>query len=96
MAEGNDWPVVVRNLRRVRQKWARMTRVLSREGEDARTSGKIYLAVIKSVLLYRSETWVLTPHIQRVLGGFHHRVTRRLTVRQPQKGQGGGWIYPPL
>ena len=39
--EGNDWPAVVRNLRRVRQKWARMTWVLSREGEDARTSGKI-------------------------------------------------------
>ena len=61
-----------------------------------RTSGQIYLAVVQSVLLYRSETWVLTPHMQRVLGGFHHRVACRLTGRQLKKGQDEGWVYPPL
>ena len=30
-----DWPAVVRNLRKVRSKWAWMTRVLSREGAYA-------------------------------------------------------------
>ena len=34
--------------------------------------------------------------MQRVLGGFHHRVVRRLTGRQPQKGRYGGWVYPLL
>ena len=48
------------------------------------------------VLIYGSDTWVLTPHMQRVLGGFHHRVARRLTGRQPRKGRDGGWVYPPL
>ena len=71
----------------------RLTWVLSREGEDARTPGNIYLAVVQLVLLYRSEPWVLKPRMQRVLVSFHHRVARRLTGRQPRKGRGRGWVY---
>ena len=85
-AEDDYWPAVVRNLRHARQKWERLTWVLSREGADARTSGQIYLSVVQLVVLYGSETWVLTPHMQRVLGGFHHRVAHRLTGRQLRKG----------
>ena len=86
--------MVVCNLRRARQKWAWTTWVFSREGADARTSGRIYLAVVKSVMIYGSESWVLTPHMKRVLGGLFHRVARRLTGRQPRRGQEGGWVYP--
>ena len=38
----------------------------------------IYLAVIQVVLVYGLEMWVMTTCIERVLGGFHHRVNRRL------------------
>ena len=89
-------PAVERNLRRARQKWARITRVLSRKGVDARTLGQIYLVVVQAVLIYGPDTWVLTPHIQRVLGGFHHRVSHRLTRQKLQKVRDGGWFYPPL
>ena len=34
--------------------------------------------------------------MKRVLGRFHHRVARGLTVWQPRKGCHGGWFYPPL
>ena len=70
--------MVVRNLRKAWQKWVRLMRVLSREGADARTLGQIYLAVVQLVLLYRSETWLMTPRIRRVLGGFHYKVARSL------------------
>ena len=69
-AEDDDWPEVVHNHQQARHKWARMTQILSREGADARTLGQIYLAVVQSVLLYGSETWVLTPLMQRVPGAF--------------------------
>ena len=95
-AEDNDWLAVVCNLRRARQKLVCMTQVLSREGAYARTSGQIYLAVLQSFLIYSSETWVLTLLMQRVLGIFHHRVDHMLTGLQPQKGQDGVWVYPPL
>ena len=96
MAEDNDWTAVVRNLRQVRQKWALLTQVLSREGADARKSGQIYLAVVQSFLLNRSETWVLTPRMQRVLVRFYHRVAHRLNGRPPQKGQDEGSFYPTM
>ena len=91
-----NWPAVVNNLWRARQKWVRLTRVSSREGADARTSGQIYLAVVHLVMLYRSDTWVMTPHIGRVWGISHHRVSHRLTGRQTWKGRDGLWVYLPL
>ena len=34
--------------------------------------------------------------MNRMLGGLHHRVARRLTGWQPQKGRDGGCVYPLL
>ena len=82
-AEDNVWSVVVRNLQRARQEWWRLTRILSRVVSDARTLVQIYLVVFQSFMLYGLYTWVLTPRIKRVLGGFHHRVACRLTGGQP-------------
>ena len=39
--EEEDWPTVVRNLQRASQKWMQLTRLLSREGADARTLEQI-------------------------------------------------------
>ena len=74
----NNWIAVVSNLRKVWRKWARITRVLSREGADVQTLGRIYVAVIQAVPLYGSETWVLTPCFGEILVRFHHRLARRL------------------
>ena len=38
----------------------------------------------------------MTPHIGKVLGGFHHRVASKLTGRQLRRGQDSGWVYTPL
>ena len=80
--EDNDCPEVVRNLRSARHKWEWPTQVLSKEGEDSRTPGQIYVVVVQLVLLYRSLAWVLTPRMQRVMGGLHHSVDRRLTGKK--------------
>ena len=79
-----------------RRKWARLTRVLGREGEDARTSVYIYLEVFQYVMLYGLEMWIMTPRIGRLLGGFHNRVSCRMVGRQPQRVRGEGWVYLPL
>ena len=62
------------------------TEVGSTGGDDAQTYRRIYIAVVKAILMYGSETWVRTPSIGRVLGGFHYRVTQRLRGQQPRKG----------
>ena len=74
----DDWLVVMCNLRRVRQKWVRQRKVLGREVADDRTFGRLCVAAVHTVLLYGSETWVMSPHIGRTLGGFHYRVDHRL------------------
>ena len=54
------------------------------------------MAVVQAVLLYKSETWVMTPRIVRDLGIFYHRVARRLLGRKPRRVIDGIWRYPPL
>ena len=73
-----------------------VTWVLSREGVDARTSGRIYLVVVQSVMLYGLETWVMKSCVGRVLGRFHHRVDQNMTGRKPQRGRVRVWVYHPL
>ena len=70
--------------------------MLIRELGDARTFVRIYVVVVQAVILCGSDMWVMTPRIGIVLGGFHHRVSHRLTGRQPRRGQDGGWLYPLL
>ena len=90
LAEYEDLAAVLHNLRRAQKKWARLTRVLGREGEDARTSGIFYVEVVQVVLLYGLKTWLMSPRIGRTLGGFHHRVSRRMTRRKPRRGLENG------
>ena len=54
------------------------------------------MTVVQAVMLYGLETWVVTPHIGRVLDGFHHRVARRLMVRQHRRGRYSLWVYPSI
>ena len=83
----DNCPGVLHNLRKAQQNWEWISRVLIREGVDARTLGRIYVTVVQAVMLYGFETWVMTPRSGRVLDGFHHRVARKLIVRQPRRGR---------
>ena len=48
------------------------------------------------VILFRSETWVMTPHMGWALGIFQNRVFRHLTERYTQRLWGGSLEYPSL
>ena len=60
-------------------------RILSQEGEDPKVSGHFYKAVAQAVLLFGSDTWVLTLRMERALDIFHNRVVRRITGRHPMR-----------
>ena len=95
-AEDDEWLAVGRNLRHARQKWKRLTWILSREGAYEMTPGHIYLVVVQSVLMYGSDTWVPKPRMKRFLGRFHHRVARSMIGQKLRKGQDGVYVYPLL
>ena len=82
-AVDDNWPAVVGNLQKAQMSWAWMTRILEREGASPRVLGMFFKAVVQEVLLFGSETWVMTPDMGRALGSFQHRVSRQITGRQP-------------
>jgi hypothetical protein len=93
----DDWLDIIKSLVKARQRWDRISRVLTREGATPRVSAMFYKAVIQTVLLYGSETWVLTARIISKLEGFHRQIARPLTGRAPvYLRREGQWQYSPL
>ena len=90
-AGDDDWPEVVGNLKKARKSWGRLRRILGREGATARISGAFLKGVVKQVLLFGAETWVVTPRMERALSGFLHGAARRLTGRQARRGRNSAW-----
>ena len=87
MEVDDDWTEVVSNFSRARVVWKRMTRILSSEGTGPWLSRFLFKAVVQTVLLFGVETWVINPHIGRILVGFQGQVARRLNGRLP-------WLKP--
>ena len=48
----DDWPSVVGNLRKAKQSWGRVSRVIIREGADPKVSQAFYIAVTQAVFLF--------------------------------------------
>jgi hypothetical protein len=71
--EDKEGPAVMRNLARARAKWASMRRFLVRDAADPKTMATFYRTVVLYVLLYGSESWVLTSDLMRQLRSFHRR-----------------------
>ena len=74
MAADDDWPVGVSNLSQARAVWKRMTRILIREGAELQVSVFFFKSVVQDMLIFGSETWVVTPRIGRALGGFQDQL----------------------
>ena len=55
-----------------------------------------YVAVVQVVLLFGSRMWVLTPRLEKVLEGFHHRALQRMAGMGPIRQQDGTWVYLPI
>ena len=89
-ADGN-WPAVVSKFLMMKAVWKRMTIILSREGAESRVSGFFFKLVVQEVLLFGAETWVVTPHMGRVLGGFQDQVAWWLEGRLPRRKTDGKW-----
>ena len=96
MAGDDDWPAVAGNLAKAQRSWGRLHRILRREGATPRILGSFFKAVVQQVMLFRAETWVVTPKMERALRGFLHGAVRRLTGRQARRAKNGEWYYPSL
>jgi hypothetical protein len=79
--DDQDVSACIRSLQRARTKWAVVSRVLKRHGASQRSFARFDLVIASTVLLYGSDTWVVTKHMQNMLTSFHNRCARDITRR---------------
>jgi hypothetical protein len=91
--DDKDGPAVMKNLARARAKWASMRRFLVRDAADPKTMAAFDRTVVLYVLLYESESWVLTGDLMRQPRNFHRRCCRGLTGKFIQQDEEGEWIW---
>ncbi len=95
LQDDDDVQAVWSQLRKVQGTWARVGQVLRRENAPPRTSAKFYQAIVQSVLLYGSKTWVLSKAIMARLEGFHiHAVYPMAKEHVPRRVPHRQWVYP--
>ena len=73
-----------------------IARVMAKTGERVRAREAMYQVVAQSVLLYISESWVVTGWMLKDLEGFHNWAVRRITGTTATHGEGGEWEYTPV
>jgi hypothetical protein len=59
----DDWLAARSNLHKAWNRWTMISRVLARKTASHRISALFYKATIQTILLYGSETWVITDEI---------------------------------
>ena len=59
--------MVVSNLFKAWKKWYWLKIILTQAGENMRLYGTFFKALVQVVLLFGSETWVMTPHMGKAL-----------------------------
>ncbi len=95
LLDDDDIQAVWCQLCKARGTWARIGQVLQRENAPPRVSAKFYKAIVQSVLLYGSETWVLSPAAMARLKGFHIRTAYQMAKEHvPWWGPNLQWVYP--
>jgi hypothetical protein len=95
--DDDDIQAIRPQLWKARGTWARVRQVLRAENVPLQVAAKFYKAVVQAMLLYGSETWVLSTAALASLEGFHIRAAYRMVVRhKPRRGPGNRWIYLKL
>jgi hypothetical protein len=98
MSQDNDNIRAIRaQLWKARATWARVGQVLRSENASPHISARFYQAIVQAILLYGSETWVLSQTALAWIEGFHICAAYRMAKQhKPKRGPCNVWIYPRL
>ena len=77
------------NLRKAQRRWGTVEKVLGKKGAPIKDRPMMYKAILQAVLLYGSESWVVTDAMMTVLEGFHHMILIRIARMMARMGGGG-------
>lgn len=74
----DDTETINRQLRKTKIRWMKLSKILKRHDANPRIMGSFYQAIIQAVLLYGSESWVISNNNLKKLRSFHHRCARHM------------------
>ena len=89
----NDTYSITDNLKKARQKWNCLALILKKEGANAVCIAHFYMVIVKIVLLYGADSWMLTERNLKRLKSFHDRAVRYITGYHIKKKR-DEWEYP--
>jgi hypothetical protein len=92
--DDRDDIAILTNINKSRSRWGRCGRILSSVHSTPKVMAGFYLAVVQAILLYGSETWVLSPKSRQRLEAFHHRCARHMAHQHIRRLPNNTWIYP--
>ena len=92
--DDDDWPAVRANIQKARWRWGQVAQILSREGASTGTMAYFYKAVVQAVLLYGSESWVMTQRMWKAVESFHNYCARYIAGEHIRQKPNGEWILP--
>ena len=96
LSSDDNWAAVEQNLQWSWGKWGKMVKILGRDGVDRRTAGIFYVELVKAVILFGLETWLVIPRLEKAIAGFHHRAVWWMAGIGPEHQWEGTWVYPPI
>ena len=70
--------------------------MLTQTGATARERAMLYKAVVQTVLIYGSNSWVVMGEMLKVLEGFHHWVDIWIPGKTARRTVDGAWEWPPV
>ena len=87
----NYWKEVCRNIGKARRVWSRLGKLLRREEAESRVYAMFYRAVVRAVLLFGAETWVLSEEMPHNLEGVHVLFLRQITGQRIVRQRDRTW-----
>ena len=91
----SDDAAVDARLSKARSTWGRMSPILRADNASPKVMARFYMAVVQAILLYGSESWVISKGSLRRLETFHARCARHMAHRHICKLPDGTWEHPP-
>ena len=92
----DDTETIKRQINKTKYRWMRLSRVLKRRDANPLIMGSFYKAVIEAVLLYGSESWVISENNMKNLRSFHNKCARHMVgyhIKLDNKTN--TWTHPP-
>jgi len=93
-ANDRDDLAVTENIKKARARWGQLCRIFSNDSTNPKVMSRFYIALVQQVLLFGSETWVLSRRLLRRLEAFHNRCARHMAHRHIRRRADGTWITP--